>query len=418
LGALTTLVTTIALASAVASGHSAGRPGGPVARGAYSTGCPDPYPSGRDPNNPLMLPVAPGRSDPLSGASFFVDGPAHGAAAGAIARLLGIDTNVPIGHYLPAFTDSDSWATFATRVAGELPQHRGVAAKIRLLEKIASQPEAQRFSFAAEHGTPSGLTDFARKLFCHNFTADPGTIPIISTYFLHGTLKGCPSVGQIHAYMPLFEQQINAIVSGTGNRPVVYLLEFDAIGSSGCIAKTGALGAWEAALRYEVDRFATLPHAVVYVEAGYSDSNGPAYTARVLNAVDVRKIEGFFTNDTHDNWTINEIKWGEKISAMTGGAHFVVNTSDNGNGPLRNPHPVTQGNSDLCNPPGRALGPETNTNTGYKNVDGFLWAHVPGNSSGPCNGGPPSGTFWPAMAERLAARANNRLGPHFPSQPY
>jgi hypothetical protein len=57
-----------------------------------------------------MLAKAPG-SNPLSGASFFVDGPTHGAAAGEIARLLGIDSNVPVGQYLPAFPDSESWAT-------------------------------------------------------------------------------------------------------------------------------------------------------------------------------------------------------------------------------------------------------------------------------------------------------------------
>jgi hypothetical protein len=43
---------------------------------------------------------------------------------------------------------------------------------------------------------------------------------------------------------------------------------------------------------------ATLPHAVVYVEAGYSDSNTVGYTARALNAIDINKIRGFFTNDT------------------------------------------------------------------------------------------------------------------------
>src|SRR5690348_6996556 len=48
--------------------------------------CPEPYPAERDPSNPLMLPAAPG-PDPLHGASFFIDGPRHGAAAKAIAGL-------------------------------------------------------------------------------------------------------------------------------------------------------------------------------------------------------------------------------------------------------------------------------------------------------------------------------------------
>jgi len=370
----------------------------------------------RDPQNPLMLPVAPGASDPLRGASFFVDGPTHGDAAGEIARLLGIDSNVPIGAYLPAFPDDESWATFENYVAQQLPsQTPSVQRKITLLEKIADEPEAQRISAGAEGGNTA---DFTRKLFCHNFTADPGAIPIITTYFLHEVLHGCPTTAQIDAYMPKFKQQIDGIVQQTGNRPAVYLLEIDGIGSSGCISKIGSMPAWEAALRYEVDSFATLPHAVVYVEGGYSDANTPRYTARILNAINVGRIQGFFTNDTHENWTSKEIAWGDQVSKLTHGAHFIVNTAQNGNGPKLNRHPTTQGVEDLCNPPGRALGPVPNTDTGFSQVDAFLWTYVPGNSSGSCGGGPASGIFWPARAEALAANANDRLGPGYASDPY
>jgi endoglucanase len=217
--------------------------------------------------------------------------------------------------------------------------------------------------------------------------------------------------------MPTFEQRVNELVAATGNRPVLYLLELDAIGSSSCIAHVGSMPAWEAALRYEIDRINSLPHVVVYVEAGYSDSNNPRYTARVLNAIGIRRIRGFFTNDTHLNWTISEIRWGDRVSRMTHGAHFIVNTAQNGNGPLRNPHPSTQGVEDLCNPPGRGLGPKPTTTTGFPRVDALLWTHVPGNSSG-CGGGPPAGTFWPNRALGLAARAHGKFGPGFPSNPY
>jgi hypothetical protein len=392
---------------------------GPTATAAHSTDCADPYPAARDASNPLMLSTPPG-ADPLTGANFFVDGPTHGAAAGAIARLLGIDRNVPVGHWLPSFPDSESWATFKQTVEAELP-HVGSASvvrNVRLLEKIADQPEAQRVSVYSEGGGPGAIRDFARKLFCHNFTADPGTIPIISTYFLHPVLGGCSTASQIRAAMPAFKRQIDELVAGTGRRPVVYLLELDAIGSSSCMAKIGSLPAWEAALRYEVDRMATLPHAVVYVEGGYSDSNAPGYTARVLNAIDVRKIRGFFTNDTHMAWTTHEVAWAEKVSKLTHGAHYIVNTAQNGNGPKLNPHPSTQGVEDLCNPPGRGLGPTDTTHTPFPHADALLWTHVPGNSSGTCHGGPASGTFWAERAIGLAARANDRLGPGYPSQPY
>ena len=54
-----------------------------------------------------------------------------------------------------------------------------------------------------------------------------------------------------------------------------------------------------------------------------------------------------------------------KVAKRTHGAHFIVNTSSNGQGPKLNPHPTTQGVEDLCNPPGRGLGPKFNTDTGY-----------------------------------------------------
>jgi endoglucanase len=388
------------------------------ARPAGASGCAAPH-TPRNPANPLGLPAAPG-PDPLTGARFFVDGPTHGAAAGEIARLLGIDSNVPTGQYLPAFPDDESWQKFVTTtVARKLPSATAsVRRKVELLEKIAREPEAQRVSAGAEGGSPADIATFVNKLLCHNLTADPGAIPIVSTYFMHGVLGGCASTAQINAYMPLFEQRINAMVAATGTRPIVYLLELDAVGSSSCMAQHGSLPAWERMLRYEVDRTATLKHAVVYIEGGYSDSNTPSYAARILNAVGIRHVRGFFTNDTHINWTTSEVRYGDAVSRLTHGAHFIVNTAQNGHGPKLNPHPSTQGVEDLCNPPGRGLGPLPTTKTNFPKVDALLWTHIPGNSSGSCNGGPASGSFWPARAISLAANANQKLGPGDPSKPY
>jgi endoglucanase len=395
----------------VSAGAAAGR--GAPAHAAYAQQCADPFPATRDPSNPLALPTAPG-ANPLNGANFFVDGPRHGEAAGAIAKLLGLNPD----H----FGDGYSWTRFQAslahgRLERKLERSHALAGKVALLEKLADEPEAQRFSLYSAGGGPGAVFGQVQKIFCHNLTADPGSIPIITTYFLYQA-GYCESSREIVARRPTFERQVNEMVAGIQNRPAVMLLELDAIGSSRCMARTGALGEWEADIRYEIERVSSLPHAVVYVEGGYSDANPAAYTARVLNAVGVRGIRGFYTNDTHMNWTANEIRWGEKVSALTGGAHFIINTADNGHGPLLNPHPVRQGNEDLCNPPGRGAGPPTTTDTGIPAVDAFMWIHVPGSSSGTCNGGTPSGTFWMARALTEARNANARLGPHYPSRPY
>jgi endoglucanase len=398
----------LAVGLTMAVGHSA------RARGASSYVCSDPHSWKRDPANPLALPNPPG-PNPLNGANLFVDGPAHGAAAGAIATLLGLNPkNLP---------DDYSWARFryeldSGRYHGRISRDPVLAYQVHNLEKIADQPEPNRFSAFSQGGSPAGIYSQAIKIFCHNMTSDPGSIPIINTYFLHPAAGYCPTPARLSAAGGLFRARINAMARATGNRPAVYLLELDGIGSSKCIQRVGSMPIWEADLRYEARRISSLPHTVVYLEAGYSDSNPPRYTARILNAAGIRGIRGFWTNDTHINWTIDEIRWGERISRMTHGANFVINTAQNGNGPKRNPHPVTQGNEDLCNPPGRGLGPPPTTSTGFRHVDAFLWSSPPGNSSGPCNGGTASGTFWAARAIDLAAHANDRLGPGYPNRPY
>jgi hypothetical protein len=375
--------------------------------------CSEPYSDTRDPSNPLALPTPPG-ADPLNGAKFFVPGPRKGAAAGAIAQLVGLNPdNMPV---------DESWADFEQSlgrgaIAAKLAHDKSLAHKVAELSKIAAEPDVQRISIYSMGGGPGAIFGQTAKVICDNSTADPGSIVMFNTYFLHATLGGCANASQINAYMPTFKRQINEMAEAIDRRPAVILAEIDALGSSSCIARHGRLPAWEAALKYEVDRFQALPHTVVYVEGGYSDSNSVAYTVKALNAIGVNKIQGFFTNDTHNQWTINEIRWATAVAKRTHGAHFIVNTASNGQGPKLNPHPTTQGVEDLCNPPGRGLGPQLNTDTGYPYVDAFMWTHPPGNSSG-CGGGPPGGVFWPAFAIGLAERANQKLGPDFPSRPY
>jgi endoglucanase len=405
-GALTLAIAVVALAAAGAA--SARRP---HAAGSAQQRCADRYPAKRTASNPLDLPQAPG-ANPLHGASFFVPGPAHGEAAQAIVSLTGIQPTSAV----------QTWGAYRAGLhhgaaARRLSANRSLAHKVGELIKIANQPEAQRFSSFIGGGAKGAVFSQVQKVFCDNLVSDPHSIPIINTDFMHGDLGACPTAAQVRKDRPTFQQRIDEMAEGTARRPAVYLLELGAVGSSTCLAAKGALPAWEGDLRYEINRISALPHTVVYVEAGYSDSNTVAYTAKVLNAVGVRNVRGFFTNDTHLNWTIDEVRWAQRVSARTGGAHFVVNTADNGRGPLLNPHPRTQGIENLCNPSGRGLGPKDTTDTSFGAADAFLWTHPPGNSSG-CGGGPPAGVFWPQRAIAMAQRANGRLGPSYPSKPY
>jgi endoglucanase len=380
----------------------------------YRQECAEPrVPAKRDPANPLALASPPG-ANPLTGARFFVPGPAHGAAAGAIAELLGLNPKT--------LSQRDSWLTFSRSLQtgplhAKLAANPSLASQAAELSKIAAQPEVQRISSYSYGGGPGAIFKQTEKIFCQVLQADPQAIPIFNTAFLHTSLGGCPSAAQIRAYDSVFHRRVSEMANAIDRRPAVLLLEVDAIGTTRCISQTGGLSAWEADLRYEINAMRVLPHAVVYIEGGYSDTNTVAYTAKVLNAIGVSTIRGFYTNDTHNNWTSQEVKWATAIAKRTHGAHFVVNTASNGRGPLRNANRRQSGNEDLCNPPGRALGPQDTTETGFALADAWIWTHPPGNSSG-CGGGPAAGVFWPAYAEGLAARANQKLGPGYPSRPY
>ncbi len=157
------------------------------------------------------------------------------------------------------------------------------------------------------------------------------------------------------------------------------------------------------------------PHLVLYLDGGAADAAPWRAEARMLNKAGVHDAQGFFLNATHFDWTTKELYYGQRIARALGGVHFVINTGENGRGPLIPPNPSQQGNEVLCNPPGRGLGPLT-VDTGYKWADGFLWFSNPGGSGGPRRpGAPATAHYWPAYAVMLVRNAVYRVtGPSYP----
>ena len=330
--------------------------------------------------------------------------------------MIGLDslTNLP---------DTYSWArsSRSSLDVGRLHarielRHPSLAAKVKALELMAMQPETNRFSLYSGGGGPGAVLSQIQN-FIATGSAPTGSIPLISMFFLYQA-GYCESTREILEHRATFQRQVNELAEGIARRPAILFLEEDAIGSSECMQKTGALRYWEQDIGYEIGKIAALPHTVAYIEAGSEDEANIPYTAAALKAVGADRIQGFYTNDTHFNWTSKEIHWADQVSALTGGLHFVINTGANGRGPLLNPNPTKQGVEDLCNPPGRGLGPQQTTDTTYARVDGFLWTGDPAGSAGSCNGGPSPGTFWPARAIMLGDNAQAKLGPTFPALPY
>ena len=305
----------------------------------------------------------PARVRSAEPAHFFVDGPRHGSAAGAIASLLGIDpTRYPDDYSWARFRHQLDFGRFQTRLRND-PVLRY---KVHLLEKIADQPEAQRFSAYSMGGGPGAIFAQVQKIFCHNMTADPGSIPIINTYFAHPAVGSCASASQIAAATPTFRRQIDEMAAGTGRRPAVYLLEIDGFGSSSCMARMGTLGRIRGAapLRGQHDRIPP-PHGRLHGGRILRRELGLLHGAGCSMPWGCRRSAASSPTTPTRTGRSRRSAGPRRSHARTHGAHFIVNTAQNGNGPKRNPHPVTQGNEDLCNPPGRGLGPRLTTVTGF-----------------------------------------------------
>ncbi|HEV7174210.1 MAG TPA: glycoside hydrolase family 6 protein [Solirubrobacteraceae bacterium] len=319
----------------------------------------DDPPLARIAGNPLGLPSTPTGDNPLAGASFFVD------------------------HQSEAAND-----------AGRYPA----------LNAIASQPDVEHFGTFSGPDIGIAVAHYLDRA----AVQEPGTVPMLATYRLVYGHCG-------HWSDPVSEQQayhdfMSRFAAGVGGHRAVLFLEMDSLITVGCLNQHGL-----AVRMHELDDAinvltANCPHLVVYLDAGAADAVPAPQIAKLLRRAGVAKIQGFFLNSTHFDWTTNEIRYGEQISRLTGGRHFVVNTAENGRGPLVPHNRVKNGNEVLCNPLNRGLGPVPTAATGFRNVDAFAWIANPGKSGGQCRAGAPkTGNFWLGLALELVRNANFRV---------
>jgi endoglucanase len=317
----------------------------------------------RNPANPLALPVTPAGGDPLSGANFFVDPESEAAHA----------------------AQSDP-----------------------VLDVIAREPGTARFgkfSFGS-NGVPDIQTAVSRYL-SRAAVQSPGSVPLLATYrILHGL---CGNASDSPADAASYHDFIQGFAQGIGSYRAVLFLEMDSIITMPCLSAHGK-AVREHELRDAINILnANCPHLVIYLDSGAADALSARDAARYLRASGIANIQGFFLNATHFDWTSHEIRYGEQISRLLGGKHFVINTGENGIGPQRPRDIVHQGMEVLCNP--RAgLGPLPTANTGYRNVDMFAWTSNPGESGGRCGAGAPAtGMYWPAYAKSLVQNADFKV---------
>jgi endoglucanase len=102
----------------------------------------------------------------------------------------------------------------------------------------------------------------------------------------------------------------------------------------------------------------------------------------------VGKARGFSLNVSNFYSTSEEVTYGESVSQLLGGAHYVIDTSRNGRGPSQDEA------TNWCNPSGRSLGAVPTAVTGAEHADALLWIKRPGESDGECDRGDPNAGSW------------------------
>jgi endoglucanase len=283
-----------------------------------------------------------------------------------------------------------------------------------LMWQLAGQP---RFRWFGKFTRPNFFAKVRNYLHCVA-ALQPGTVPLMTVMRHQGkacnrhyTAGGKREDARTRRWYDRFAQAV-------GDARVVIAFEPDSLGTLDCLAKSRRWARLRL-LRYGVDVFSRMPNATVYLEAGASDWEPARRTAKQLRFIGIRKVRGFMLNVTHYDWTANNVAHGLKISRMTGGKHFIVNTAFNGRGPVHYRRWISRSQhlwrtiNVWCHPLKRGLGPAPTTATMRPDkVDAYLWVGRPGYSAGSCNGGPlPVGSWWPERALMFAQYETNWVRP-------
>jgi endoglucanase len=258
-----------------------------------------------------------------------------------------------------------------------------------LMDKIASQPQAEWL------GEWSGAVKFFVRDKMRQY-AEVDAMGLFIVYNIPDRDCGQHSKGgakNADAYL----EWVDKIAVGVDDGPAVMVLEPDALSLlEKCTAPEKRAERYKL-LADAIRIFKAHPNIHVYLDAGNARWLKPEEIAKHLNAAGIEYADGFSLNVSNYVATDETVAFGKQVSALTGGAHFVVDTARNGNG-------AAPGN-EWCNPDGRALGIPPTTDTYEPLCDAFLWLKRPGESDGACNGGPPAGQWWPAQALGLAQRS-------------
>ena len=353
--------------------------------------------------------------------------------------------------------------------SGDLRDALGIA-------RMVTTPQAVWFT----SGTPAEVRRSVRRTV--NAAARQHAVPVLVAYNL--PFRDCAQYSAGGATdTAAYLAWIRAFAAGIGNRPAVVILEPDGLGiipnntdingNKEWCQPTGPGATPEEryrALNGAVDALGRHHATKTYLDGTHSAWLAVGDVSQRLVRAGVQRATGFFLNVSNFQTTSRQLRYGTWISeciayatAVSGDAartarfkacgsqyypadpndestwyktdqwyaanlgtavpkaHFVIDTSRNGQGPRAGPadYPAGLDPEVWCNPPDRGLGLRPTTRTGNRLADAFLWIKTPGQSDGQCTRGtkgptdpvrgsvdPPAGARFPQMAIELVSNAN------------
>jgi endoglucanase len=284
----------------------------------------------------------------------------------SVAHAQFVDGPNPLaGVKLYSDRDAPSWHSYRWLM------RRGKEGKASLVYKIASQPRA---IWVGRHTSPH----FAKKvrLIIDGAKAD-GAVPIMTVMRAEATQCSPTYQGGGRRADRVTRRWYRRLARVIGGDRVIIGFEPDSVGTIDCLAPSRRDDRLRL-LRYGVDVLSQLPGATIYIEAGASDWEPAARTAKKLRKIGIHKVRGFMLNVTHYDWTLNNVRHGLDLSRRLGGKHFVVNTAQNGRGPVHYKAANGRRINIWCSPKKRGLGPVPTTATAHPLVDAYLWLNRPG----------------------------------------
>lgn len=288
--------------------------------------------------------------------------------------------------------DAELWVdphTSARKQADEWRRSRPDAA--RQMDKIAEQPQAVWFG-DWNRDVRSAVSSVV------GAAASSGSLPVLVAYNIPSRDCGSYSAGGARE-ADGYRRWIRDFAAGITGRSAIVVLEPDALAGADCLDAPGRDQRFS--LLREAVRMLKSAGALVYIDAGHARWLSPDDAASRLRAAGIDQADGFALNVSNYHSNAANVQYGARISELTGGKHFVVDSSRNGLG--------TDSADQWCNPTGQALGTNPSTRTAHPLVDAFLWIKRPGESDGTCNGGPSAGKWWSEYALGLAERQTSAI---------